>query len=89
MNALKAMNETWQIVTTLPTPIAMNGGEWKVVIEGLPRADGTWAGRIAFSDGALWRRTGQETSQPNREALEYWASGLEPVYLEGAFGRSR
>ena len=27
--------------------------------------------------------------QPSRAALEYWASGLEQVYLEGAYQRSR
>jgi hypothetical protein len=32
--------------------------------------------------------TEQETSQPNRTALEYWADGLEPVYLDGAFARA-
>ena len=83
------MNENWQTVTRLDTPAAIDGSEWNVTIEGLGRADGTWAGRIAFTDGVIWRRTGQETSQPNREALEYWATGLEPVYLEGAFARAR
>jgi len=34
-------------------------------------------------------RTEQETSQPNRIAIEYWASGLEPIYLEGAFARAQ
>jgi hypothetical protein len=34
-------------------------------------------------------RTEQETSQPNRVAVEYWASGLEPIYLEGAFARAQ
>jgi len=33
-------------------------------------------------------RTDQETSQPNRGALEYWADGLEPVYLQGALARA-
>jgi hypothetical protein len=33
--------------------------------------------------------TEQERSQPNRTALEYWADGLEPVYLEGAFLRAK
>lgn len=33
-------------------------------------------------------RTGQETSQPNRSALEYWATGLETIYLDGAFKRA-
>jgi hypothetical protein len=56
------------------------------------RADGTWAGWIEFhpvagKDPVL--RTGQETSQPNRLATEYWASGLEPIYFEGALKRAR
>ena len=34
-------------------------------------------------------RTDQETSQPNRSALEYWADGLEPIYLEGALARAQ
>jgi hypothetical protein len=34
-------------------------------------------------------RTDQETSQPNRAAIEYWANGLEPIYLEGAFARAQ
>jgi hypothetical protein len=33
--------------------------------------------------------TGVETTQPNAEALEYWASGLEQIYLEGALKRAR
>ncbi len=33
--------------------------------------------------------TAEETSQPNRDAVAYWASGLEPVYLEGALLRAR
>jgi hypothetical protein len=58
---------------------------------GQPRADGTWVGWIEFhplEGEGLVLRTDQETSQPNREALAYWASGLEPVYFEGAFSRA-
>jgi hypothetical protein len=58
---------------------------------GQERGDGTWAGWLEFvpalGGGPL--TTGQETSQPNREALDYWAAGLEPVYFEGAFARAR
>lgn len=59
---------------------------------GEQRADGTWIGWLEFdpddaSKPAL--RTEQETSQPNRTAVEYWATGLEPVYFEGAFERAR
>lgn len=83
------MNATWQNVTSLPTPLIVNNREWHVRIEGVQRDDGTWAGRIVFADGTTIRVTDRETSQPNREALAYWASGLELVYLEGALGRAR
>jgi hypothetical protein len=58
---------------------------------GQARGDGTWIGWIEFYplDGeGVFLRTDQETSQPNRVALDYWASGLEPVYFEGAFARA-
>jgi hypothetical protein len=58
---------------------------------GQARGDGTWIGWIELhpenGEGATLR-TGQETSQPNRAALDYWASGLEPVYFEGALARA-
>jgi hypothetical protein len=49
-----------------------------------------WEGWLEFQplDGGLPRRTGRETTQPNRDALIYWASGLEPIYFEGAFERA-
>jgi len=56
------------------------------------RADGTWTGWIEFhpaDGGGEALKTGQETSQPNRMTIEYWASGLEPIYLEGAFVRAQ
>jgi hypothetical protein len=55
------------------------------------RADGTWSGWIEFvpADGhGAVLSTEQETSQPDRKAVEYWAGGLEPVYLEGALRRA-
>jgi hypothetical protein len=58
---------------------------------GEERADGTWTGWIEFEpDDSTKPRlsTDQETSQPNRVAVEYWATGLEPVYFEGAFERA-
>jgi hypothetical protein len=59
---------------------------------GEQRADGTWTGWLQFhpTDSAkATLRTEQETSQPNRTAIEYWATGLEPIYFEGAFERAR
>ena len=68
------------------------GTSYEAAVYGAAREDGTWEGWIEFRPAARSgpaRRTGRETSQPNREALAYWASGLEPVYLEGAFARAR
>lgn len=50
-----------------------------------------WAGWLELTpqDGGAPLRTGTETTQPDRAALAYWASGLETVYLEGALGRAR
>jgi hypothetical protein len=50
-----------------------------------------WEGWLEFSPvggRGIVRRSAVETTQPNREALAYWASGLEPVYLEGALERA-
>jgi len=56
------------------------------------RADGTWEAWIEFHPADKRKpvfRTGQETSQPNRAAVEYWALGLEPIYFDGAFARAQ
>ena len=34
-------------------------------------------------------RTQRETTQPNLADLEHWATGLTPVYLDGALRRAR
>jgi hypothetical protein len=50
-----------------------------------------WEGWLEFTPlggRGIVRRSPIETTQPNREALGYWASGLEPVYLEGALERA-
>jgi hypothetical protein len=67
----------------------LDGEEYAVYAYGEARADGNWEGWLEFhsASGAV-RRTNRETTQPNREALAYWASGLEPVYFEGAFARA-
>jgi hypothetical protein len=50
-----------------------------------------WHGWLEFVpiEGGLTLRTERETTQPDRGALGYWASGLEPVYIEGALSRAR
>ena len=63
---------------------------YAVHVCGQERADGTWEGWLEFQPSGTGPilSTGPETSQPNRAALEYWADGLEPVYLEGALARA-
>ena len=55
------------------------------------RTDGTWEGWLEFHSTDKSKpvlRTGEETSQPSRAAMDYWALGLEPIYLEGALARA-
>jgi hypothetical protein len=49
-----------------------------------------WQGWLEFTDMATGHalRSGRETTQPNRVDTIYWATGLTPVYLEGALHRS-
>ncbi len=79
-----------EIVYEHPLSIRSGPNEYCVYVLGVERADGTWAGWLEFASaaGARRLRTGQETSQPNRDALVYWATGLEDVYLDGALNRA-
>jgi hypothetical protein len=51
---------------------------------------GLWQGWIEFVPlaGGEPIRTPRETTQPNRVDTEYWATGVSPVYLEGALQRA-
>ena len=67
------------------------GNLYEVFVYGEPRLDGTWEGWLEFvplDATLLSRRTERETTQPDLPALEYWATGLEPLYLAGAFERA-
>jgi hypothetical protein len=57
---------------------------------GGPMAGGNWHGWIEFIPigGGDPVRSPRETTQPNRVDLEYWATGLTLVYLEGALRRA-
>jgi hypothetical protein len=78
-------------IHTHSTTVVRDGTEYEAQVHGVQRPDGTWAGWLEFHAArgvgrVLW--TDQETSQPSRRALEYWAGGLEPVYLDGALVRA-
>jgi hypothetical protein len=52
--------------------------------------NGIWHGWLEFinADTGKAVRSGRETTQPNRTDTVYWATGLTPVYLEGALHRA-
>jgi len=52
--------------------------------------DGKWQGWVEFVplDGGPAIRSPRETTQPNKIDTGYWATGLTPVYLEGALERA-
>lgn len=54
----------------------MTGGTWQGWIEFVPLGDGEPV------------RSARETTQPNRQDTMYWATGLTPIYLEGALRRA-
>ena len=73
------------------TPIFDSAGaRWVARACGRERDDGLWEGWLEFENvqtGAVLR-TVRETTQPNLTDITYWASGLTPIYLDGALSRT-
>ncbi len=72
--------------------IDTDGSRYVASSWGAEQSDGTWMGWLEFRLLGKSRpvlKTERETTQPSREALWYWATGLEPIYFEGAFARAR
>lgn len=67
-----------------------DGNTYVARVCGRPALEGGWEGWIEFvpSDGSPALRSRRETRQSDRDALEYWATGLSPVYLEGSLERT-
>ena len=77
----------WEHATHVRTPDGMLYASKTYAAQ---QSDGTWAGWIEFTPVAgkgPVLRTERETTQPSREAVLDWATGIEPVYLQGAFER--
>lgn len=80
-----------QVVHTFSEVIrTTDGASYTVTACGRERSDGTWEGWLEFGsdDTRPVLRTRRETTQPNLTDLRYWATGLTPVYLEGALARA-
>jgi hypothetical protein len=83
-------DERMERIHACQTPVKASDVVYRAEIWGAQRHDGRWEGWLRFipPDGRGILSTSRETTQPNRQALIYWATGLEPVYLEGAFERA-
>jgi len=80
-----------ELIQEHPAHVKGEGGTTYIVrIYAQERTDGTWEGWLEFApdDTSPVLRTKRETTQPNLTDLRYWATGLTPVYLEGALVRA-
>jgi hypothetical protein len=79
-----------RVLLTFATPLVASENRTYVARAcGREQPGGLWEGWIEFvPDRGAAVRSGRETTQPNLPDLEYWATGLTPVYLEGALKRA-
>jgi hypothetical protein len=81
-----------EVLVSFDQPVGDDLGEFHARAVGRLADDGMWEGWIEFTpiDGTSEVLvTGAESRQPEREHLVYWATGLTPVFLEGALHRAR
>jgi hypothetical protein len=81
-----------EVLIEYPTLLAgRDGRRYRAQSCGRERNDGLWEGWIEFlpvEEGVPPLRTGRETTQPNRDDVRYWASGITDPYLDGALDRA-
>lgn len=63
---------------------------YRASAHGERQEDGRWSGYLEFTPilGGRSVMTPRETTQSSFDALEHWAGGISPVYLEGAIERA-
>jgi hypothetical protein len=79
------------VLMSFDDPIADESGRYHARAVGRQAADGMWEGWIEFEplhdDGPVVVGP-VESRQPEAHDLRYWATGLTPVFLEGALKRA-
>lgn len=79
-----------QLLQEFETPIRdREGNLHRVYLYGRGRPGDTWQGWLVFEQAGVRLSTPVETTQPNAEAVLYWASGLTEAYFDGALERAR
>jgi hypothetical protein len=78
-----------EVVHVFEDAVLLDGAPYTAQVAGRPEGH-VWEGWIEFvaRDGSDACRTPRETTQPDRAALLYWATGLSGTYLEGALHRA-
>lgn len=79
-----------ELIQQFKEPIQFQGESYLVRAYGEQQRN-VWIGWLEFhpfNDNLEVLRTDEETSQPDRGALAYWASGLERLYFDGAIERA-
>ena len=78
-----------EVVHVFEEQIFLDGNPYHAQVAGRQTGH-MWEGWLEFAavDGSDVRRSPRETTQPDRDALVYWATGLSGTYLEGAFRRA-
>lgn len=81
-----------EVLASFASPVSDKLGSYYARAVGRPAADHMWEGWIEFvpvDGGSDVLVSGIESRQPEHQHLVYWATGLTPVYLEGALNRAR
>lgn len=81
-----------EVLTSFTEPVRDDSGLYYARAVGRAAPDHMWEGWIEFvpvKGGGDVLVSPVESRQPERLHLEYWATGLTPVYLEGALRRAR
>ena len=79
-----------QTLIRFDTPVVhKDGDQYTAQACGRERENGQWEAWLEFENVRTGEvlRTQRETTQPNETDAAYWATGLTPVYLEGALDR--
>ena len=79
-----------QLLLEFGHAIANDGIEYRARVCAAPMDETLWEAWIDFEPirGGPILHSPRETTQPNLTDTEYWATGLTPVYLEGALRRA-
>jgi hypothetical protein len=81
-----------ELLVAYEAPVSDASGTYRARAVGRQGDDGMWEGWLEFEPAGATRKvivTSIESRQPEKVHLVYWATGLQPTYLEGALGRAR